>query len=542
MRFIFYFVFLRWFFRIWFWSQTDPVETLYVSVEGDVSGLLGDIDKGVDQSKEKLEEVGSTGEKAGKRGAGGAAKMGAAFGFAAGAASKLLDVVINLASRAVQLFQNLTNRAVQLAGDFEQVQLTFTNIFKDREQADAFLKGLQAEAAKLGISFNSAGQFAKSLFPDTSGIEQFNELLRIGAVAAADANRPLEDLIFTLNNAVAGQFESIKEILDLPPDTLAELRAAPGDIDVLITSLDKLFTKRGVNNLEEAGSTLQGLQRRIKGFTEELLLVAGLEILGPLREGFQNFFDILERNKPALDELAGGIGEIIGSIIGFAREEIFGNFNLKRPLDSINSFIASIKEALGPIFAFVSQVKAFVTALLPVAKVVIGVVAALTPLGRAVSLLVALWPRINEALVTGAQILAISAAGWKGLLATLAPVGEVLTKIGQALLALVTFDFAKAAKLANEAAAQMKEGLFDVDGGIKAMEDSMRESAAAIDKWANPVEEATEAVKGLDKAMDDAAEAKPLLDPDQLEKFGDQLAEAAENRAKSRCQQKAPQH
>lgn len=564
MRFIFYFVLLRWFFRICFLAQTDPIETLTVRLEADVSDLLNDVPKAVKESSDELKKLGDAAEKAGKRTTDSAGRMrdelgrfvkktdegrtkvkgfgvsaGAAFGLAAGAASKLLNVIVGLITSAVQLFKGLTSQAVQLAGNFEQVQLTFTNIFKDRGQANAFLKGLQVEAAKLGISFNSAGQFAKSLFPDTSGIEQFNELLRVGAVAAADANRPLEDLIFTLNNAVAGQFESIKEILDLPPETLAELRAAPGDIDVLIASLDKLFTKRGINNLEEAGSTLQGLQRRIKGFTEELLLVAGLEILVPLREGFQKFFDILQENRPALDEIASGIGEVIGIIINFAREEIFGSFNLKGPLEGIKNFIGGIKSALGPVLAFVAEIKRFVLSLLPLGKALVFVVAVFTPLGRAVSLLVALWPRINEALVTGAKVLALSAAGWKGLLATLAPIGEVITKIAQALLALASGDFTRAGRLASEAMGQIKEGLFDVDGGIKAMEDSIKESAISIDKWTNPVKEATKAVEGLDKAMSDAAdtaEQKPLLDPAQLEKFGDRLDEAVQNRAKKQAE------
>ncbi|MHC4792125.1 MAG: hypothetical protein ACYS8Y_11965, partial [Planctomycetota bacterium] len=429
-------------------QEGSSIETLFVNIEGDFSGLLKDADEGVDKTKGKLGELDGAAQKSGGSMKKGAALAGAAFGLAAGAASKLLDIVINLATGAVQLFQNLTSQAIQLAGNFEQVQLTFTNIFKDREQANAFLKELQSEAAKLGVSFNDAAQFAKSLFPDTKNIEEFNELLRVAAVAAADSGRSLQELIFTFNEAATGDLQSMRDILDLPKDTREAIKAAPGDISVLIKELDKLFTKRGVNNLEAAASTLQGLQRRIKGFTEELLLVAGLEILGPLREGFQNFFDILERNKPALDELASGIGEIIGSIIGFVREGL-GGINIGPLLEKLQAFVdwlnrtsrafqalvavsGEFGEAMGPIFNFL--------------KSILGV--ALMPLIKGLETLWNGLKRVDEALIAGAQILALSAAGWKGLLATLAPIGEVITKIGQSVLALAKGQFGKASKLA----------------------------------------------------------------------------------------------
>jgi hypothetical protein len=549
MRFIFYFIILRWFFRILLCSQTDPIETLIVRIEGDFSRLLDAADEGVDRTTDRLEDLDGAAQRSGAGMSRGAAVAGAAFGLAATAASGLLNIVINLVASTVDLFKNLTSRAIQLAGDFEQVQLTFTNIFKDKGQADAFLKGLQTEAAKLGVSFNSAGQFAKSLFPDTSGVEQFNELLRIGAVAAADANLPLEDLIFTLNNAVAGQFDSIKDILDLPPETLAELREAPGDIDVLITSLDKLFTKRGVNNLEAAGSTLQGLQRRIKGFTEELLLTAGLEILGPLREGFQSFFDLLEANRPALDEISSGIGEIIGIVVEFASQNIFGDLDLSGPVESVKSFVEGIKSVIGSILAFGKEAAKFISSfsfigniILSIAGVVGKLIIQFTGAGVVIKMLSdrvkeagGFLPAFNKAMIAGAQATAIITAVIKGLTETVKGALSALGGMGKAIAGLLTgnMDKLKAGLI------QANDGLNQVSqGGAEAFKESMLESAKSIDAMTNPLEDVTEEVKGLDKAMSDAAdtaEAKPLLDPGQLEKFGDQLAEAAENRAKQQA-------
>ncbi|MHC4489782.1 MAG: hypothetical protein ACYSW7_11520, partial [Planctomycetota bacterium] len=95
MRFIFYYIFLRWFFRILLRAQTDPIETLFVAIEGDVSGLLDDVQEGVDQASDKLEDLDNAGQKSGQGLKSSAGIAGAAFGLAAGAAGKLLEVVIN---------------------------------------------------------------------------------------------------------------------------------------------------------------------------------------------------------------------------------------------------------------------------------------------------------------------------------------------------------------------------------------------------------------------------------------------------------------
>jgi flagellar biosynthesis GTPase FlhF len=527
-------------------AQTDPIETLTVSIEGDFSGLLKDADEGVDKTKDKLGELDGAAKKGGASMGKGAAMAGAAFGLAATAAAGLLTAIVNIATSAVDMFKNLSSQAVQMAGDFEQVQLTFTNIFKDRGQANAFLKGLQTEATKLGVSFGEASQFAKSLFPDTSSVEQFNELLRVAAVGAADAGLPLQELIFSFNEAVSGDFVSIRDRLDIPKDVIERVKAAPDIVSGLTTELDKLFTKRGVNDLEAAGSTLQGLQRRIKGFSEELLLVAGLEILGPLREGFQSFFDILEQNKPALDELAGGIGEVIGLVVDFAREEIFTGLKFELPLEGIKSFIEGTKNAVRGILAVADQIKGAIEAIAGWISMVMKAGETVSPLLERLDAL-RKWlglgeinfKRLDKAMVAAAQVIAIVQATIKGLTASFAPLFDVIGNAKDALVAFLTGDFEGAGKAAKRALDGMKSGFIDNQAGAQAFKESMLASAESISRITDPAEEATETVEKLGKAVSDAAdtvEAKPLLDPAQLEKFGDQLAEATENRAKQQAE------
>jgi hypothetical protein len=293
---------------------------------------------------------------------------------------------------------------------------------------------------------------------------------------------------------------------------------------------------RFAGNMERLSGTFQGVTSNLEDFRGNLLRVGGEPFFEEVRQSAVDFLALLETHQVTIENIAISMGELAASIVRF-REGLSG-VNLKPFLEGIQSFLDWLDRVKNAAVAFFSVLISFGQAVAPAFAPIISVLKIVLSIGLAplIQGLQFLWDalkRTDEALIIGAQILALSAAGWKGLLATLAPIGEVITKIGQSLLALATGDFSRAGQLAGEALDQIKEGLFDVDGGIKAMEDSIKESADAIDKWTNPVEEATEAVEDFGNTAEDAGDKiKSLLDPAQLEKFGDQLIEATENRAK----------
>lgn len=539
-------------------ANGESIETLTVAIEGDFSGLLKDADEGIDKTKDKLGDLDGAGKKAGTSIKGGAAIAGAAFGLAATAASGLLNVIINIATGAVQMFQNLAAQAVQLASDFEQVELTFTNIFKDKTQATKFLADLRGEATRLGISFNDAAQFAKSIFPDTKNAEEFNRILKNAAIGAADAGLPLRELIFSFNEAVAGDFVSIRDRLDIPKEVIERIKAAPDTVAALNEELEKLFEKRGVDNLEAMSSTFDGLRRQIAGFKEGLLGLAGLQIIDPLREGLQSIVDIIKEYGPSLDQVAEQFGEIIAMILDFAREEATGKIfdpvlvfrmieALKSGVEWLKSTVESFLSALKAAKAFGEQVAGFIPLYAPVFKFILGnivqLVAKFTGLGLVFQRLServeeagGFFKALEKAMVAGAQVMAILTATAKGMTQVFIGAFDVTAGLGKALIALATGDM----DALKDALLQANDGFkAATQGGGEAFKKSLFESAEAINQATSPaVKELTEDVKGLDKAVSDAAdtiEEKPLLDPAQLEKFGDQLADAVENRAKQQA-------
>lgn len=519
------------------------------------------------RARDKLGRFIKVSEKAGDKGGASILKMGAAFGLAAGAASKLLDAVVNLATSAVQMLKGLASEAIQLASDFEQVQMTFTNIFKDEAQANKFLADLRVEATKLGISFNDASQFAKSIFPDTKNAEEFNRILKNAAIGAADAGLPLRELIFSFNEAVAGDFVSIRDRLDIPKEVIERIKAAPDTVSALNEELEKLFAKRGVDNLEAMSSTFDGLKRQISGFREGLLGIAGAKILEPLREGLQSIVDIIKEYGPSLDHVAEQFGEIIAMVVDFARGEVTENVfdptlvfrmveGLKSAVEWLRGTVEAFLGAVRAAKAFGTQVASYQSSFEPIFKLIRSGVATVSAaflklfttvhpvgilfktLGERIKNAGGFFGALNKAFITAAQMTAILSAAISGLIAFFSPLIEAAAAGATALWKFATLDFAGAMEAGKEGIKAIKDGLFDAEGGAAAFEDSMLESAKSIDAMSNPLKEVTEDVKGLDKAVSDAAdtiEAKPLLDPAQLEKFGDQLAEAVEDRAKQQA-------
>jgi hypothetical protein len=427
------------------------------------------------------------------------------------------------------------------------------------------LQDLQGEANKLGVSFNEASQFAKSLFPDTSGQEQFNELLRVAAIGAADAGLGLNELIFAFNEAVSGDFVSIRDRLDIPKDVIERVKEAPDIVSGLTEELDKLFEKRGVSNLEAAASTFQGLKRQISGFREGLLQIAGTKILVPIREGLQKIVDIIKEYGPSLNNVAEQLGEIVAIVFDFAKEEIFGAFDqatVFRAVKSLQAFVEQLKVVVRAGLAFIKQLKSYITTLFEVRQFFISLLQkalqpfadVLTKIGQSILSVVqkAVKPfvdglnQVREAIglgkasfegfsgfiLAGANAIAIIQAAIKGLITAFAPLGEVVSLAGKALFAFITGDFKGAAEAGKAAIGKIKEGVVDIDAGIKAAGESLKQSITDIERIANPVKEIKE---DLEKPIEVGGDGEPEVIADEavlskIDSLTDQMIDATEKR------------
>lgn len=240
-------------------------------------------------------------------------------GFVAGSVAAVTAALLDMAKQGIMAMVDLAKKAISLNSELEQAKITFTSMFQGNEQAaNAFIEHLKEQSKLLKISQSEAQQFAKSILPDTNSVKQFDEVLRLATVGAKDAKKNVSDLIFTFNEAVSGDFTSMRDILDLPPDVLGRLRASKGDVSVLIDELNKLFTKRGVNDIGAFSSTLDTTTANLRSFAEELLLIASQPGFESLNESAQALFDVLQDKRPELELIAGAIGDIVANVVDFA--------------------------------------------------------------------------------------------------------------------------------------------------------------------------------------------------------------------------------
>ncbi len=477
---------IRWLSMVAIKFQQDPIETMIVAIEADLSEFFDQIDQGVDKGGKKLEglgkktdAVGKAGAKGGKAGAKGLALMGAAFGFAGAAAAKVLDVVTRLAAAIPRMFKQMRGEAIALTAEFDQARITFKNMLGGEGEAAKFIKTLREQAGQLGISFSEASRFAKAIKPDTRSVEEFNELLRLATVGARDANLSVNELIFSFNEAVAGDFVSIRDRLDIPREVIARIKASEDVTAALAEELNKLFTKRGINDLDEFSNTLSVVQNKLKSFKEGLLLIAGEFLLDEEIGFFQGLNELLEANREDLEALAGAVGSVVADVTGFFRGGI-ANLNLKPLIGGVKSFVEWLGRVLKTGKALFLQIKPLVVLFAGWVITLGKVVLVLSPIGIALGALGKILGRLDEALIAAAQLMAIFKAGVEGLLAGFKPLFSAFSNFGKAIGALFRGEWDEAVRLGKAGMAELEDGMFDLSAAAQATKDSFLQSAAEI--------------------------------------------------------------
>lgn len=488
--------------------MADEIESLFVRIEGNIAPLLDDTKRGVSQAAGELGKFETQGKKAFDN-TGQAAKglSSVLTGVVLGAVFAVTTALINMAVKGVAAIGNMARQAVGLQSELEQARITFTKIFGDAQSAELFLSGLKEQAAALGVSFGDASRFAKSILPDTRSLEEFNELLRLAAVGARDANVGLTELIFSFNEAVAGDFKSIRDRLDIPPDVIDRIKAADDTTGALVTELNALFTKRGINDVAAFADTLGGVTNRLQAIGERLLEISGRKGFEQLKLIAQDFLTLLQDNEAPLERVAMAVGDIAGAALEIVRTGIDGTLS-QIDFEAWAEFGETIAD-LGDTVSLLAQT-------LPGVNLSAGV------LENASSLL----DLLRQALVTAAQIGAIAKANLAAQQAEQAALSAAMGAsarrgaFGQVLPGQATAEDRAAAEAAGQRAynAVIEEAVAAFDDYNSKIDERAKRQWQAADA----VDGDTSALKFNRDALDDAAAGNEEL-VKSLAKYGAEL-------------------
>lgn len=368
-------------------------------------------EKMADAASDNLRQVGDEGKTS-------SLKLGAMVGVFA----KLTEAALNFSAKAISAFIQIAKESVALNEELQTARITFTNIFKgNAEAADAFLQSLKEQANQLGINSTEAQRFAKAFLPDSASLDEFNELLSITTLAARDSGRSIDDLKFAISGAIVGQFESIRDVLDLPPEVtqnITKYRKEMSPVGAVVRGISEFMEKQGIPSIEDYADTFQGATRNMSAVFNDFKLALGEDIFRSINEGTAQIAEFITDNKEEIQIIGHLLGQLIArftDLVGLNLGQVTEDLSLQTVIDFLNSaheatiriegavhlagMLATQVYAAGESFGFFSTV-----------------------LGAIFAPLVAIWEilsRTDEALETLNQVLVISSAGWAGIAASM---------------------------------------------------------------------------------------------------------------------------
>ena len=185
-----------WFFRLLFRAQTDPVETVFVRIEGDASGLLETLEKEVAAMKERLKELEESGQESGKKTKKSWFEAGAIFGLAAKGAGMLLDKVLQLAQAIPAMFISLGKQAVAANAQFETFGVQFETLLGSAGAAQARLEELARFGVETPFELPQIVEASRTLQTFGGTALATGENLKLVGDLAAGVNQPFQSVAF----------------------------------------------------------------------------------------------------------------------------------------------------------------------------------------------------------------------------------------------------------------------------------------------------------------------------------------------------------
>ena len=537
---------IRWVMMVAIKFQQDPIERVTVAVEADMSKFFKQVEEGVGQAKKDLEGLGDSaddvGDKtggAGQRGGASMLKMGATFGFAAAAATKLLDIVLKIALAIPNMVAQFAQQAVGVNAQFETFETQFQTLLGSADAAKERLEELAQFGVETPFELPEIVEASRTLQTFGGDVLAAEENLRLIGDAAAGVNQPFNAVAFWVGRMydaiqsgrpfgeAAARLQEMAILTGPLRAELERMQKTGKDGAEIFAFFSEQVGDRFTGNMERLSQTFGGILSNIADFRGELVRVAGAPIFEMVKGFLADFLQLLNENEPQLVAVGQSVSEIIVLLASIPRglfEGLDPGNTLTKVNDGLQSFIGWLQRVVKPAQAFIGQVIGF---LKPLGELIITFIK-VHPLA---ALLAELFGRLDEALLTAAQIMAFARAGAEGLLAGLQPLFGALGLLGQAVQAAFRGEWGEATRLATQGIEDIKNGIFDLDAASQAAGESILKSWEEINAAMAP----DEVVEKVEEAADDMNEIGPSLAPpdavaQQLDKFAQQMIDAQERR------------
>lgn len=456
-----------------------------------------------------------------------AKSSGVQIGAVSGVVSAVTTELINLGKAGVDALIQIGEQSIQTAIEIDTLKARLGGIFDgSQEAADQAFTFIQAKSRELGIDLS---ELAGAFLPKTESLAQFERVAKIAtALARSDPEQGAIGARIALIEALSGTFTSLQRRFEIPKDDINAIKQAfdargiEGFLEVLETILDK-----SGKSFDDLANTAQTAFSKLQISAEQILGRVGIPIVESLEQAANKLNEFISANEDNIIVFADTIGRAVADAIDFITSIDFSQFDTQ-----------SLIEFADYIFRLVNATQLVTTEFIEWAGAIYQVADAVTPLGEVLDYLAYLFSNIDQALITGAQILAMSKAGYIGLYEGIQPVVEILGQLYEAASKALSGDFAGAADALGAAMAQSTQDLFDEVAAREAANAAILESQKKIEEYQQAVDGNTDSQQKLREELEATEQAgtgaaDAILAAAQAEKQAAEDAEAlAEAQAK----------
>ena len=265
------------------------------------------------------------------------------------AASKLADALANVASAAARMFIDVAKGGVELNKNLEVSEQLFSNLFNDPTLGKETIEFLRQTADALRINQAEAIGFGERILPRTSGLKTFTELLRLTGIQARTTGTSVEELEFSIREALSFDTTSLRDRFDLSRETIERFKQLGKEIGAdkaLVQILNEEFDRLGKNNI--SGGTLDATLNDIQSRFTNLQTILGESGFEELKEQAEAFLSVFSERGDDIETAARALGDLVAKFIEIAGENItdfIENFDFEAVEEFADNFIAAAEAA-----------------------------------------------------------------------------------------------------------------------------------------------------------------------------------------------------
>lgn len=308
------------------------------------------------------DQIERTGKAAGEtansktKGLAGITARGTALGNIVGSSlTALIGQFKQLASAGIQALARILEKGNALNASLEVAERTFGAVFSDPNLGKETIKFLDEVSKQLGVNRAEAIEFARSILPRTESTEQFTEILELTAAQARATGVSLEDLTFSMREALAGDPNLLRDRFDLDRTQIAKIKELSKDIGSVAAVLEVVgpaLRKRGIANLEDFADTGIAVRLSLTALFDDLQASFAQPIFEQQTESLVELTAALDEDKESFVAILQNLGAVGGAIVqtlsdaGLALREVVD-------LDKVQEMSASLEELFNVIVLFV---------------------------------------------------------------------------------------------------------------------------------------------------------------------------------------------